>query len=226
MAREFGGEVTGIVARSCSHGHTGGVSSVQKACNATSRSASADMRVGASTSMRESGSASGSVDAGMQACGMRVLVLRHGVATTTLTYTRMQAQGGSRKMQRALLAEASISGPWREVTDRMHGSVQKQSGAICVGARECPGPRHGCTHGQARSRRWHAWARYGSRRWGALAQARARARARHGMPQRRAWHHLAASRPRPWHGVTVETQACEHRWECPRKFQKQPGRSG
>ncbi|GKU90369.1 hypothetical protein SLEP1_g4370 [Rubroshorea leprosula] len=157
-----GAEVTGIVARSCSHGHIGGVSSVQRACNATSRSASADMRVGASTSMRESGSASRSVDAAMRACGMRVLVLRHRVATMTLTYTRMQAQGGSRKMQRALLAEASISGPWREVRTGCMGACRSSRGRYAwaresvlvrdMGARTGKLGRGAGTHGRGMAR--------------------------------------------------------------------------
>ncbi|GKV50071.1 hypothetical protein SLEP1_g56787 [Rubroshorea leprosula] len=49
---------------------------------------------------------------------MWVLVSRHGVAIVTHRHTRTGAQGGSRKTQRALPAEASIPGPWREVADR------------------------------------------------------------------------------------------------------------
>ncbi|GKV12721.1 hypothetical protein SLEP1_g23838 [Rubroshorea leprosula] len=58
------------MARSCSHGHTGGVSSVPEACNAALRSASA--RIGASTSMDASISVVGSVDAGMWDAGVDV----------------------------------------------------------------------------------------------------------------------------------------------------------
>ncbi|GKU95293.1 hypothetical protein SLEP1_g8670 [Rubroshorea leprosula] len=66
-----------IVARSCSHEHTGGVSSVQGTCQTALRSASADKGSGAS--MGASGSAIGSVDAGMRDAGV-------GVATRSCSY--------------------------------------------------------------------------------------------------------------------------------------------
>ncbi|GKV15335.1 hypothetical protein SLEP1_g26133 [Rubroshorea leprosula] len=146
------------MARSYSHRHTGGVCSVQGTCHVVSWSASADMRIGASTIM----GASGRVDAGMWDAGVDVAT--RGCDYGTI-HSRTQAQGGSLETQWALPAEASILGPWHEVADRTCMSMQKQSGATCVGARECPRPRHGCTHGPPGSRCWHAWGRTGSRHW-------------------------------------------------------------
>ncbi|GKU96573.1 hypothetical protein SLEP1_g9797 [Rubroshorea leprosula] len=151
----------------------------------TSRSASVDMRAGASTSTSTgaSGSAIGSVD---WACEMRVLVLRHGVAITTLTHMRVEVQS------------------WI-----VQDAAGLASGGVNIGA-------VAGTHGQAGSRRWHAWVQYGSRHIGARARAQTRARVRHGMPKRRARHELAASMPRSWHEVTVET--CWSMQERPKKF--------
>ncbi|GKV21586.1 hypothetical protein SLEP1_g31555 [Rubroshorea leprosula] len=60
-----GAEVKGIMAWSCSHGHTEGVCNIQGTCHVALRSASADTRTGASKITGASGSANGSVDVGM-----------------------------------------------------------------------------------------------------------------------------------------------------------------
>ncbi|GKV11187.1 hypothetical protein SLEP1_g22460 [Rubroshorea leprosula] len=124
----------------------------------------AKQRRGVQAQTRARAQVEAQAEAWMRAWRTRVSVSQHGVAATTHRYTRTQVQGGSRKMQQALPAEASIPRPWREVANRMREGVRKQLGTTCVGTRECPGPRHGCTHGQAGSRRWHAWVQFGSRR--------------------------------------------------------------
>ncbi|GKV05490.1 hypothetical protein SLEP1_g17494 [Rubroshorea leprosula] len=105
--------------------------------------------------------------------------------------TRADAQGGSRETQQALPTEASILGPWCEVANRTRESMQEHLGSTCGCARECLGPRHGCTHRQVAM---------------APTSVRARVRARHGTPKKRAWRELAASMPRSWHKVAVKTR--------------------
>ncbi|GKV32389.1 hypothetical protein SLEP1_g41000 [Rubroshorea leprosula] len=83
------------------------------------------------------------------------------------------AQGGTLKRQRALPVEASMPRPLHEAVGRTRGSVPEQSGATCVCTRECPSLRHGCTHGQPRSRCSHGGVQSSSRHWRTLERPRA-----------------------------------------------------
>ncbi|GKV21564.1 hypothetical protein SLEP1_g31534 [Rubroshorea leprosula] len=113
------------MAWSYSHRHTGGVCSVQGACHATSWSANADTKAGASMSMGASGSASGSVDAGMLDDGVGIAI--RGCDYDTYAYKGTSARCG---MARGTRARKCKHGHERDM-ERSKGGLGMSSQCQC-----------------------------------------------------------------------------------------------